>query len=100
LICYGGRKISLADLKTLAEEVKVNWLTLKKSLKALVEKGLCEQVDEKSFKLNKGLLPRQVGYRWRWTPSDRLIVTLEKAKEGDQSTAELKENKSAKKVIK
>jgi predicted transcriptional regulator len=97
LICYGGRRISLADLKTLAKEVKVNWLTLKKSLKALVEKGLCEQVDEKSFKLNKGLLPRQVGYRWRWTPSDRLIVTLEKAKEGDQSTAELKENKSAKK---
>jgi DNA-binding MarR family transcriptional regulator len=47
LICYGGRRISLADLKTLAKEVKVNWLTLKKSLKVLVEKGLCEQLEEK-----------------------------------------------------
>lgn len=97
LICYGGRRISLVDLKTLAKEVKVNWLTLKKTLKVLVEKGLCEQVDEKSFKLNKGLLPRQVSYQWRWKPSSRLIVALEKARKADQSTVELKANKSAKK---
>ena len=40
LICYGGRRISISDLKALAKEVKVNWLTLKKSLGILVEKGL------------------------------------------------------------
>ena len=32
LICYGGRRISILDLKALAKEVKVNWLTLKKSV--------------------------------------------------------------------
>ena len=31
LICYGGRRISILDLKALAKEVKVNWLTLQKS---------------------------------------------------------------------
>ncbi len=56
LICYGGRRISILDLKALAKEVKVNWLTLKKSLGILVEKGLCEQLEEKVIKLNKVLL--------------------------------------------
>ena len=100
LICYGGRRISISDLKALAKEVKVNWLTLKKSLDVLVEKGLCERAEEKVIKLNKVLLPRQVGYRWRWKPSDQLIIALDKAKEGDQPAVELKENKSAKLSIK
>lgn len=100
LICYGGRKISIADLKVLADEVKVNWLTLKKSLKVLVEKGLCERVEEKVIQLNKTLLPRQVGYRWRWKPSDQPIVALEKAEEGNQPAVELKEDKSAKQSLK
>ena len=100
LICYGGRRISISDLKALAKEVKVNWLTLKKSLDVLVEKGLCERVEEKVIKLNKILLPRQVGYRWSWKPFDQLIIALDKAKEGDQPAVELKENKSAKQSIK
>lgn len=100
LVCYGGRRISISDLKALAKEVKVNWLTLKKSLDVLVEKGLCDQLEEKVIKLNKVLLPRQVGYRWSWKPSDQLIIALDKAKEGDQPAVELKENKSAKQSIK
>ena len=44
-VCYGGRRISISDLKALAKEVKVNWLTLKKSLDVLVEKGLCERAE-------------------------------------------------------
>ncbi|MCU4337978.1 hypothetical protein [Acinetobacter dispersus] len=100
LICYGGRRISISDLKTLAKDVKVNWLTLKKSLGVLVEKGLCEQLEEKFIKLNKALLPVQVGYRWRWKPSDQLIIVLEKAKKCDQPAVELKESKSAKQSIK
>ena len=27
LVCYGGRKISIVDLKALDDAVKVNWLT-------------------------------------------------------------------------
>lgn len=100
LVCYGGRRISISDLKALAKEVKVNWLTLKKSLDVLVEKGLCDQLEEKVIKLNKVLLQRQVGYRWSWKPSDQLIIALDKAKEGDQPAVELKENKSAKQSIK
>ena len=100
LICYGGRRISILDLKALAKEVKVNWLTLKKSLGILVEKGLCEQLEEKVIKLNKVLLPRQVGYRWSWKPSDQLSIDLDKAIEGDQPAVESKENKSAKQSIK
>ena len=100
LVCYGGRKISIVDLKALADGVKVNWLTLKKSLDVLVEKGLCEWAEEKVIKLNKVLLPRQVGYRWSWKPSDQLSIALDKAKEGDQPAVELKENKSAKQSIK
>jgi hypothetical protein len=100
LVCYGGRKISIVDLKALADGVKVNWLTLKKSLDVLVEKGLCDQLEEKVIKLNKVLLPRQVGYRWSWKPSDQLSIALDKAKEGDQPAVELKENKSAKQSIK
>lgn len=100
LVCYGGRRISISDLKALAKEVKVNWLTLKKSLDVLVEKGLCDQLEEKVIKLNKVLLPRQVGYRWSWKPSDQLIIALDKAKEDDQPAVELKENKSAKQSIK
>ncbi|MGE8654492.1 MAG: hypothetical protein ACN6NV_12245 [Acinetobacter gandensis] len=100
LVCYGGRRISISDLKTLADEVKVNWLTLKKSLDVLVEKGLCERAEEKVIKLNKVLLPRQVGYRWSWKPSDQLSIALDKAIEGDQPAVESKENKSAKQSIK
>ena len=83
-VCYGGRRISISDLKALAKEVKVNWLTLKKSLDVLVEKGLCERAEEKVIKLNKVLLPRQVGYRWSWKPSDQLSIALDKAIEGEQ----------------
>lgn len=77
--------------KALADEVKVNWLTLKKSLDVLVEKGLCERTEEKVIKLNKVLLPRQVGYRWSWKPFDQLSIALDKAKEGDQPAVESKE---------
>ncbi len=100
LVCYGGRKILISDLKALAEDVKVNWLTLKKTLDVLVEKGLCERAEEKVIKLNKVLLPRQVGYQWGGKPSDQLIVALDKAKDSDQSALELKEKKLGKQSIK
>ena len=89
LICYGGRKILITDLKFLAKEVKVNWLTLKKSLGVLVEKGLCEQLEEKVIQLNKELLPRQVGYRWRWKPFSRQSIFFEKKEENSQRVDEL-----------
>ena len=93
LICYGGRRISILDLKALAKEVKVNWLTLKKSLGILVEKGLCEQLEEKVIKLNKVLLPRQVGYRWRGKPFNRPSVVLAKKEESSQRVDEIKKDK-------
>ena len=93
LICYGGRRISTSDLKALAKEVKVNWLALKKSLGILVEKGLCEQPKEKVIKLNKVLLPRQVGYRWRGKPFNRPSVVLAKKEESSQRIDELKKDK-------
>ena len=89
LICYGGRKILITDLKVLAKEVKVNWLTLKKSLGVLVEKGLCEQQEEKVIQLNKVLLPRQVGYRWRWKPFSRQSIFFEKKEKNSQRVDEL-----------
>ena len=93
LICYGGRRISTSDLKALAKEVKVNWLALKKSLGILVEKGLCEQPKEKVIKLNKVLLPRHVGYRWRGKPFNRPSVVLAKKEESSQRIDELKKDK-------
>ena len=100
LICYGGRRISISDLKALAKEVKVNWLTLKKSLGILVEKGLCEQLEEKVIKLNKMLLPRQVGYRWRGEPFNRPSVVLAKKEESSLQVDELKKDKPAPFIIK
>lgn len=100
LICYGGRRISISDLKALAKEVKVNWLTLKKSLGILVEKGLCEQLDEKVIKLNKVLLPRQVGYRWRGKPFNRPSVVLAKKEESSLQVDELKKDKPVPFIIK
>lgn len=93
LICYGGRRISISDLKALAKEVKVNWLTLKKSLGILVEKGLCEQLEEKVIQLNKVLLPRQVGYRWRGKPFNRPSVVLAKKEKSSLRVDELKKDK-------
>jgi predicted transcriptional regulator len=89
LISYGGRKILITDLKVLAKEVKVNWLTLKKSLGVLVEKGLCEQLEKKVIQLNKVLLPRQVGYRWIWKPFNRQSIFFEKKEENSQRVDEL-----------
>ena len=100
LICYGGRRISILDLKALAKEVKVNWLTLKKSLGILVEKGLCEQLEEKVIKLSKMLLPRQVGYRWRGEPLNRPSVVLAKKEESSLQVDELKKDKPAPFIIK
>ncbi|MFW2105193.1 hypothetical protein [Acinetobacter guillouiae] len=100
LICYGGRRISISDLKALAKEVKVNWLTLKKSLGILVEKGLCEQLEEKVIKLNKVLLPRQVGYRWRGKPFNRTSVVLAKKEESSLQVDELKKDKPVPFIIK
>lgn len=90
LVCYGGRKISIIDLKALSDEVKVNWLTLKKSLDVLVEKGLCEQLEEKIIQLNKVLLPKQVGYRGRGKPFNRQSVALEKVNEVSEQIEQLK----------
>ena len=100
LICYGERRISISDLKVLAKEVKVNWLTLKKSLGILVEKGLCEQLEEKVIKLNKVLLPRQVGYRWRGKPFNRPSVVLAKKEESSLQVDELKKDKPVPFIIK
>lgn len=90
LVCYGGQKISIVDLKALSDEVKVNWLTLKKSLDVLVEKGLCEQLEEKIIQLNKVLWPKQVGYRGRGKPFNRQSVALEKVNEVSEQIEQLK----------
>ena len=100
LICYGGRRISISDLKALAKEVKVNWLTLKKSLGILVEKGLCEQLEEKVIKLNKVLLPRQVGYRWRSGPFNRQSAIFGEKEEVSQGVDALKKDQPVPSSIK
>ena len=100
LICYGGRRISILDLKALAKEVKVNWLTLKKSLGILVEKGLCEQLEEKVIKLNKVLLPRQVGYRWRSGPFNRQSAIFGEKEEVSQGVDALKKDQPVPSSIK
>lgn len=94
LVCYGGRRISISDLKALAKEVKVNWLTFKKSLGVLVGKGLCEQLEEKVIQLNKVLLPRQVGYRWKGKPFNTSSVVLTKKEENSQRIDELEKDNS------
>ena len=100
LVCYGGRKISIIDLKALSDEVKVNWLTLKKSLDVLVEKGLCEQLEEKVIKLNKVLLPRQVGYRWRSGPFNRQSAIFGEKEEVSQGVDALKKDQPVPSSIK
>ena len=61
----------------------------------MVEKGLCEQLEEKVIKLNKVLLPRQVGYRWRGKPFNRPSVVLAKKEESSQRVDEIKKDKTA-----
>ena len=100
LVCYGGRRISISDLKALAKKVKVNWLTLKKSLGILVEKGLCEQLEEKVIKLNKVLLPRQVGYRWRSGPFNRQSAIFGEKEEVSQGVDALKKDQPVPSSIK
>lgn len=94
LICYGGRKISIENLSILAEEIKVNWVRLKKSLGILIERGLCEQIGKSIIRLNKALLPRQIGYQRKGKSLDQKIDTLVKVEEGDDQVQESNEEKT------
>lgn len=99
LICYGGRKVSIEDLKALAEKVKVNWLTLKKSLDVLIEKGLCKQVGKKVIQLNKVLLPQQVGCQRRGKSFDRQTQELKEDKSAPLSTKNIEIKKTASELV-
>lgn len=62
LINYGGRKISIKSLTILSEEIKIHRLALQKTLKVLIEKGLCEQQQGKFIRISRKLLPKNISY--------------------------------------